>query len=447
METILCLLQRRGTCFAAHAHGRGNRQRLEHADEDEQQGRMVAIHQRAKEQGPDGQAAVEARIHDAIHAPGGILRRRRAYHQVARRPRHARRQADGAHQHHRAPGRHDGHGQQHGQQRGGGKGDRHVAVRLLAARAHHAAGQHAHGRGQHIGRVGAGGQRQAHAVQLDQGHAGEALDAAQGDGGNEEEGKAHPYGRQAQEIQRAFAAGRLARRRLLDRLGTDGVAIQEQDQQHAERQHGRALQRDPPVIMGGNVRHEQRCQGPADVAADAMHGKTVGHAGRRDALVEYGVVGRMEHAVAHAGQHGAQHQRRIAVRGGQGQRRHAQQKDTAKQHGARAEAVDDKAGQRLSHARDDEEHRHQQAQFRIGQVEGRFQPDEQGREYQMVEVRHAMRQPHQGDDARIAAQGWRSVGKCRVSCYHVIPCLILVKLKCMQNTIVCFPTERHNLSN
>jgi hypothetical protein len=182
------------------------------------------------------------------------------------------------------------------------------------------------------------------------------------------------------------------------------MTVPDQQRQHGQRQQGRAHQRGAPVGAASHEGQEQRRQRPADIAADAVHRETMRQPRLGDALVQQGVIGRMEHAIAAAGDKGAQHQLQIAVRAGQQQRRHAQQRDAAEQHGARAQPVDHEAGHRLADAGDHEEHRHQQAQLGIAQMELRLQPRNQRRQDDMIKMRRAVRQPDQRDDFGVLPQ-------------------------------------------
>jgi hypothetical protein len=66
----------------------------------------------------------------------------------------------------------------------------------------------------------------------------------------------------------------------------------------------------------------------------------------------------MEDAVAEAGQRADGEQHGVAVRRREQQRGQHEAGDAGEQHAARPDAVHDEAGQRLSHAGDDEEDRH-----------------------------------------------------------------------------------------
>lgn len=72
------LLELGRTAAAAHGQGGADRQHLKQGDTAEHPRRVAAIHQGAEQERAERQATVEARIHDAEHAPGGVVRRRGA---------------------------------------------------------------------------------------------------------------------------------------------------------------------------------------------------------------------------------------------------------------------------------------------------------------------------------------------------------------------------------
>jgi hypothetical protein len=202
------------------------------------------------------------------------------------------------------------------------------------------------------------------------------------------------------------------RLRLIGRVDLQLAAPQPQHSQHAKHQPRRHQQRHAPGRRQRDRHQQRRCQRPAQAAGDAVHAVGVRQPVLGDAAVDHGVVHRMEHAVADAGHHRERGQHPVALARGEAQRGHAQQAQTGEQHRPRAVAVDDKARQRLHHARHDEEDRHQEAQLGIADVEGVAQPREQRRQQQLAEVAGAMRQPDQADDGGIAAQRRRRQREC-----------------------------------
>ncbi|MNZ79398.1 hypothetical protein D3C78_980000 [compost metagenome] len=124
----------------------------------------------------------------------------------------------------------------------------------------------------------------------------------------------------------------------------------------------------------------------------------------RHALVEDGEVHRMKRRIAQAGEHRSQQQRGVTL-GRTGD--HAgddEAGERGEQNGPRAQPVHHKPGQRLAHARDDEEHRQQHAEFGIAVAEIGDQPGEKRRQQQVEEVRGTMGQADEADGARVLAQ-------------------------------------------
>ncbi|MPM24030.1 hypothetical protein SDC9_70507 [bioreactor metagenome] len=197
--------------------------------------------------------------------------------------------------------------------------------------------------------------------------AGKALNGAERAGAPEEERKAQPHRRQLQKGQRVLGRGRSATLGggWLVAPGTlavvERIAVDRHDDQHHQRQTGAAQAGNTPRARGrGNAGHEHRRRGPSQVARNAVHGKAVAQALGGHALVENGEVHRMKRRIAQTRQQRRQNQRGIAA----GRACHHARRDEARQrkeqHRPRAHAVHDKARQHLPHARDHEEHRHQQ---------------------------------------------------------------------------------------
>ena len=140
-----------------------------------------------------------------------------------------------------------------------------------------------------------------------------------------------------------------------------------------------------------------------------MHRKAVAQALRRHALVQNREVHRVERRIAQSGQCGCQHQSVVALRHAGQQTRHGKAAERGKHHRPGTGAVHHKARQRLAHARDHKEHRHQQAQLGIAETEFGNQPGKQRRQQQVEKVRRTMRQPDQSNGARVLAQRHRSL--------------------------------------
>ena len=75
-----------------------------------------------------------------------------------------------------------------------------------------------------------------------------------------------------------------------------------------------------------------------------------------------------------------------------------------KQHGACTHLVDQKTRRCLAHSRNNEEHRHQQAQFGIAERKIADKPWEQGRQQHVKEMRSRMRHPDKANGVSVLAQ-------------------------------------------
>ncbi|CFN96309.1 Uncharacterised protein [Bordetella pertussis] len=127
---------------------------------------------------------------------------------------------------------------------------------------------------------------------------------------------------------------------------------------------------------------------------------------RADAMVDDGIVGRMEHRIADTADGRRQHQHGIAAGRADQHRRQDEAGQSEPQHGPRADAVDDKARGCLPEAGDHVEHRHQQAQPGEIQSELRAQRHIQRGQHQLEEMGRRVRHAYQQDDLPIApAQG------------------------------------------
>lgn len=188
-----------------------------------------------------------------------------------------------------------------------------------------------------------------------------------------EERGAPPCRRQAQQGERVLDGGVLrARRRLV-------------------RPHGGACQREPPRAgRGRQPNDEPRRRRPAQAAGDAVHRERVMEAWRRQALVQDREVGGVERRVAEPRERGREHERRHALRRGAGERSEREAAERGEQHRARADPVDDEAGERLAGSRDHEEHRHRPADLGVAHADVAHERREQRRR-QQVESGHLRR--------------------------------------------------------
>src|SRR5256885_13239456 len=107
------------------------------------------------------------------------------------------------------------------------------------------------------------------------------------------------------------------------------------------------------------------------------------------AAVQQGKTRRVKYAFSEPRYPGKENQHSIIPACRQPHRCNAKQGNTADEHAQGTKAVDYESGKRLADAGDDEEHAHQQAEFRITHGESVFQPWEQRCEREMEKMRGA----------------------------------------------------------
>ena len=134
-----------------------------------------------------------------------------------------------------------------------------------------------------------------------------------------------------------------------------------------------------------------------------MCAESARHERGRDAVAQDGVVGRVEDAVADAGQYGQRQQHRIGRRQAHGTHGAGQQQGAADQHAVGTPAVDQHAGHRLRQAGCGEEQRHQQAELGVGDVQRHLEQRKQRRQHQMRKMAAEMADADQPDGPNIAA--------------------------------------------
>ena len=241
----------------------------------------------------------------------------------------------------------------------------------------------------------------------------ESLDAAKTQRRGQKEQKAHPDRRQSQKTQGRVAcarAGLAAGLRVggahdaehADRLAGEQVAMAPDHHPSHQGEQTGAGDRRAPVDQFGDADQKDRRQRPAEAAGDAVHRVGARQSGWRDARIQDGIVDRMKRRIAKAGQHAADHQHRIARRTRQGQGGQHKRGERAQHDRDRADSIDHEAGECLANTRDDEEHRHQQTELRIAQIELDFQPRKERRDDQVKEVRAAMGNRDHRDGAGFA---------------------------------------------
>ena len=115
----------------------------------------------------------------------------------------------------------------------------------------------------------------------------------------------------------------------------------------------------------------------------------------------------MKNAIAETGNTGKKHQHRIGRAHRQTNGGKAHQGHATEQHAQRAEAIDQKSGEKLSNAGHDEKHRHQKAELGVAQAKRFFDPRKQRRQNEMKKVRRAMGDADQANDLGVAAKRGR----------------------------------------
>ena len=123
-----------------------------------------------------------------------------------------------------------------------------------------------------------------------------------------------------------------------------------------------------------------------------------------DAGIQDRKINRMEDAVSQAGQAGEHHQGGIAVARGQPESSQGEKRQAHEQDGPGAEPVYREATDRLAYARNDEEHRHHHAEFRIAQAELQLEPGKQRGKDEVEKVRQRVHQTHEPDGAKVLSK-------------------------------------------
>ena len=190
------------------------------------------------------------------------------------------------------------------------------------------------------------------------------------------------------------------------------VPVEPQHRQDPESQCARTHQGDAPRESDCQ-RHEHRGrQRPAQAAGDAVKTVRMAQPWRADLAIDQCVVHGVKDAVADARHHGKQRHDPVAGAERKTKCGNTQQRKARKQDGARAVAIHQEPRGGLHGAGDDEEHRHQEAQLGIADVEGILQPGKERSEQQLAEVADHVGEAHQADHAGILAKahGWEGVG-------------------------------------
>ena len=153
-----------------------------------------------------------------------------------------------------------------------------------------------------------------------------------------------------------------------------------QDRHRCQRDGGDCAGRDrrgAPPGDRGDAGDEDRRGRPAQVSSEAVGGKRVAEARRRDTVVQDGEIGGMEDGVSGAREQRGGDERRISVRDADRDRREREEAQAGRERLLRAVAIDDESRERLADAGDDEEAGGQVKEVRraVGKADDRHHPD------------------------------------------------------------------------
>ena len=171
-----------------------------------------------------------------------------------------------------------------------------------------------------------------------------------------------------------------------------------------------------PIRRARYTCHEDRRQGPAEVAGQAVYRERMTEPRRRDAMVQEREVGWMKDAVAESGDGCSREQHRVTVRCSEHDSGCGERGDAEEQYRPSADAVDDESGECLPHPTDGEEYGHQQARFRKAECELAHQPGKQRRQHQVIKMRRAVCEPDEADNFGIVPKGGGSGGSAHRDC-------------------------------
>ena len=186
---------------------------------------------------------------------------------------------------------------------------------------------------------------------------------------------------------RSIARGARAPRRD---VGAQRIAARQHQRGHHQPGRARQQQRQLPADQRGQPDDQGRRQREAGIAAEGVDRERAAHPPAVDRGREDRVVGRMEHAVAEAGDHHQQQQHRVGGPDADEPDAEAEQREAADQDAARAEAVDEEADRRLGQAGRAVEHREREAELDVADAELAPEQREQGRQDQDVEMAEEM---------------------------------------------------------
>ena len=144
--------------------------------------------------------------------------------------------------------------------------------------------------------------------------------------------------------------------------------------------------------------------------------------GRSDAGRQDRIIGRMEHAIAQAGDYGERRQSPEVGSKPVKQHRDGIHPQSADQHPCRTEPIDDDTGRGLHQPRGCVHQAHHDAELGIPHAERTLQQREQWRQHDLVEMAHEMRRADEADDSDVL----RRDGANRHAAFHPVAETVLV---------------------
>ena len=156
---------------------------------------------------------------------------------------------------------------------------------------------------------------------------------------------------------------------------------------------------------GGKGQKDGRRDGTAEEAGKGVNREGAADPRLGDAVGEDRIVGGVIDAVGKAGQNGGDQQPWIGGDEGDGEEGEAAEDEAGDQHRPRTDAVDEKAGRRLSQAGDDVEGGERQPEIEEADVEALLEQRQQHRQHHNVEMADEMRRRDRQQRLRLAAGG------------------------------------------
>ena len=193
-------------------------------------------------------------------------------------------------------------------------------------------------------------------------------------------------------------------RRVVRALRSEMDALRRQHSQHEKADDAHHDERPSPAERGAQTEADDRRQRVAEIAADAVHRIGVAEPLGVDVRVQDREIGRMEDAVANP------HDRRGGKQPGRArgerctERSRDQQRHARQQHRTRAEAIDRKSRSELRHAARGIKGSDECAQKRERDVEFGPQQRKKRRQRELEEMRQAVRDADEHDDAGVATE-------------------------------------------